>query len=189
MDNNIDILRFNNRDEWRKWLEANFDKKKAIWFVFPLKNSEEKAISYNDAVEEALCFGWIDSITKKLDENHRIQKFSVRKPNSSYSQPNKERLRWLLARNLIHPTFSHSINQLLNEEFIYPEDILKAIQEDKTTWDHFQKFSASYKRIRIAYIEAARNQPDEFKRRLANFITKTKKGKIIPGYGGIDKYY
>jgi uncharacterized protein YdeI (YjbR/CyaY-like superfamily) len=70
----------------------------------------------------------------------------------------------------------------------FPPDILTAIKSDKAAWKNYQKFSPSYKRIRIAYIDAARKRPGEFEKRLANFIKKTKENKKI-GFGGIEKYY
>ena len=79
---------FKNRQEWRTWLADHFDKESEIWFVFPLNNSGKPALSYNDAVEEALCFGWIDSTVKKLDDHHKIQRFTPRNPKSSFSQAN-----------------------------------------------------------------------------------------------------
>ena len=85
-----------DRKKWRAWLEKNFNTAKEIWLEFPKKSSGKPRIPYNDAVEEAICFGWIDSTIKTLDEETTIQRFSPRKPNSSYSQPNKERLGWLL---------------------------------------------------------------------------------------------
>ena len=97
------IKYFENREDWRKWLMDNFETEDEIWFVFPLKSSGEKSIAYNDAVEEALCFEWIDSTIKPLDKEHRIQRFTPRKPKSTYSQANKERLKWLLANKMIHP--------------------------------------------------------------------------------------
>ena len=189
MDNSNTPLRFNNRTEWREWLQENYDKTNEVWFVFPLRSSGEKAISYNDAVEEALCFGWIDSTIRSLDENHKIQRFTPRNPKSSYSQANKERLNWLAGKELIHETIMEDISRLLSEEFNYPADILEAVRADEVVWKHFQQFSDPYKRIRIAYIDAARKRPDEFRKRLNNFIEKTRKGKLIRGYGGIDKYY
>ncbi len=63
-----------------------------VWFVFPTKSSSEKSIVYNDAVEEALCFGWIDSTIKSLDKEHKIQRFTPRNPKSTYSQANKEKV-------------------------------------------------------------------------------------------------
>ncbi|MDR1954790.1 MAG: YdeI/OmpD-associated family protein [Candidatus Methanoplasma sp.] len=189
MENGLITLRFDTRAEWRQWLQENFDRGSEVWFVFPLKASGENAISYNDAVEEALCFGWIDSKVRSLDEKHKVQKFSPRDPKSSYSQANKERLRWLADRGLIHPSLTESVSRLLNEPFVYPADILEAIKKDESAWTYFQQFSDPYKRIRIAFIDASRKRPDEFKKRLNNFIERTRKGKLIPGYGGIDKYY
>ena len=189
MENSIAPRLFKTRAEWRKWLQENYDKESEVWFVFPLKASGENAISYNDAVEEALCFGWIDSTVRSLDEKHKIQRFSPRNPKSGYSQANKERLRWLADKGLIHTDLNESISNVLNEDFVYPKDIIDAIKEDELAWVHFQQFSDPYKRIRIAYIDAARKRPDEFKKRLNNFVEKTGKGKLILSYGGIDKYY
>ena len=67
------------RSEWRNWLAENLETQNEIWFVFPLKGSSEPALSYNDAVEEALCFGWIDSTAGRLDDKHGIRRFTPRK--------------------------------------------------------------------------------------------------------------
>ena len=69
------------------------------------------------------------------------------------------------------------------------KDIIARLKEDKTVWNNYQLFSDTYKRIRIAYIEAARKRPGEFEKRLNNFICKVKENKIITGFGGIEKYY
>lgn len=177
-----------DRKDWREWLEKNFDKVKEIWLVYPNKSSGMQRIIYNDAVEEALCFGWIDSTVKKLDENSSAQRFSPRNPKSKFSQPNKERLRWLLERGLVHPSVLGTARKALKEEFLFPADIIRAIRNDKTAWKYYREFSPSYKRIRIAYIEGARKRPEEFKKRLNNFIDKTRDNKQI-GFGGIEKYY
>ena len=73
--------------------------------------------------------------------------------------------------------------------FVFPNDIIDRLKEDERIWKNYQSFSDPYKRIRIAYIEAARKRPEEFERRLHNFIDKTKDNKRITGFGGIDKYY
>ncbi|MCR5733770.1 MAG: YdeI/OmpD-associated family protein [Lachnospiraceae bacterium] len=78
---------------------------------------------------------------------------------------------------------------VIQKDFVFPADIIKALKQDDTVWQNYQAFSDPYKRIRIAYIEAARKRPEEFKKRLDNFIGKTRKGKLIKGYGGVDKYY
>ncbi|MBQ6559725.1 MAG: YdeI/OmpD-associated family protein [Erysipelotrichaceae bacterium] len=185
----MEIFYTSERSEWRSYLEDHFETSKEIWFVFPMKESEEKSLSYNDAVEEALCFGWIDSTIRHIDELHRAQRFTPRRKGSTYSQPNIERLLWLDAHGMIHPKVRESILPIIKAPFVYPEDILDAIRKDEEAWRHYQRFSEPYKRIRIAYIEAARKRPEEFQKRLNSFLEKTRQNKLIMGYGGIDKYY
>lgn len=79
-------------------------------------------------------------------------------------------------------------NKIAKEKFVFPPDIIKAIKSDSAAWKNYKKFSPSYQRIRIAYIDAARNRPEEFQKRLENFIKKTRENKQI-GFGGIEKYY
>ena len=177
-----------DRKPWRAWLEANFDSAKEIWLVYPNKASGEPRILYNDAVEEALCFGWIDSIIKKLDSLRAVQRFTPRNPKSGYSQQNKERLRWLADEGLLHPSVRESVEDVLNEEFVFPEDILRAVRANERAWEHFQGFSPAYRRIRVAYIDNARSRPEVYQSRLKNFIKATEQGKQI-GYGGIEKYF
>jgi uncharacterized protein YdeI (YjbR/CyaY-like superfamily) len=183
------IKYFSTRKQWRKWLAENFETANEIWFVFPLKSSGKKSISYNDAVEEALCFGWIDSTVKALDDKHKIQRFTPRKPRSAYSQSNKERLKWLLENGKVHPKLKKEIQRIIALPFHFPGDIMKKIKADKIAWKNYQQFSDAYKRIRIAYIEGARKRPGEFEKRLKNFISKTKANKPVAGFGGIEKYY
>ncbi|HCY42600.1 MAG TPA: hypothetical protein DHV48_14800 [Prolixibacteraceae bacterium] len=183
------ILNIKTRAEWRNWLQLNFNIENEIWLVYARKSTGEQRIQYNDAVEEALCFGWIDSTNKTLDKNHTIQRFTPRKAKSKYSQPNIERLKWLAENNLIHHTFIETVQKIVSQEFVFPNDILDEIKRDKSAWNNYTMFSESYKRIRIAYIESARKRPEEFTKRLTNFIQKTRDNKLISGFGGIDKYY
>lgn len=176
------------REEWRKWLEENFDREQEIWFVFPMKGSGEERLSYNDAVEEALCFGWIDSTIKNIDSLHRAQRFTKRREGSGYSRPNIERLIWLEKEGMLHPSVRKNVLEIIRAPYVYPEDILTVLQADAETWKNFENFSDAYKRIRVAYIDAARKRPKEFEKRLENFIKKTKANKLF-GYGGIDKYF
>ena len=183
-----ETLYVSTREEWRKWLEKNFDTQKEVWLIFPKKSSGKPRVPYNDAVEEALAFGWIDSTVKKFDETSFVQRFSPRNKKSKYSQANRERLRWLLKEKLLHPSVEEKVKKILDEEFVFPSDIIGAIEADGVAWKNYQKFSPAYKRIRVAYIERARSRPEEFKKRLANFVKKTRENKLI-GFGGIDKYY
>ena len=178
-----------DRREWREYLAAHFETDSEIWFVFPTKASGEPALSYNDAVEEALCFGWIDSTNSRPDEFHCARRFTPRKKGSPYSRPNIERLIWLDARGMIHSSVRESVLPIIRAPFVFPRDIIDALKADETVWENYQRFSEPYKRIRVAYIEAARKRPDEFAKRLSSFIEKTRRGKLIMGYGGIEKYY
>ncbi|MEL6866708.1 MAG: YdeI/OmpD-associated family protein [Bacteroidota bacterium] len=182
-------LYITDRTAWRQWLSQNFQSAPEIWLIYPKKATGKPRIPYNDAVEEALCFGWIDSIVKAYDQDHTLQRFTPRKAKSSFSQANKERLKWLAAQQMIHPSILPKVEPVIREEFIFPGDILQAIQATPNAWTHYQQFSESYKRIRIAYIDSARKRPEEFQKRLHNFIEKTRQGKWIKGFGGIDKYY
>lgn len=177
------------RKEWRAWLAAHYESESDVWFVFPEKSAGEPGVSYNDAVEEALCFGWIDSTAGRLDETHGIRRFSPRRPGAAYSRPNIERLLWLDARGMLMPSVKESVAELLRTPYVFPEDILAAIRADAAAWEHYEKFTEPYRRIRVAYIDAARDRPAEFDKRLKNFLAKTRAGKRIVGYGGIEKYY
>lgn len=178
-----------DRNKWREWLSENFENKDEIWFVFPTKDSGEAGVSYNDAVEEALCFGWIDGRAGTLDDKHGIRRFTPRRAGSGYSRPNIERLIWLEEQGMIHPKVRESVLPIINEPYVFPADIMKEIMQDPVTAENYSRFSAPYQRIRVAYIDAARKRPEEFQKRLKSFITKTRQNKLITGYGGIDKYY
>ena len=185
----MNLFRSADRAAWRGYLEEHFETRTEVWFVFPTKAAGEESLSYNDAVEEALCFGWIDSTNRRLDDTHCIRRFTPRKKGSSYSQPNIERLIWLDAQGLIHPKIRESILPVIEKPFVFPEDILDILRQDETVWATYQRFSEPYKRIRIAYIEAARKRPEEFQKRLNCFVEKTRRNTRIMGYGGIEKYY
>ena len=86
------------REEWRDWLQRNFTKATEIWLVFPNKASGKPRLSYNDAVEEALCFGWIDSTVKRLDDARFMQKFTPRQEGSNWSAHNRRRAEELRPR-------------------------------------------------------------------------------------------
>ena len=178
-----------DRQAWRAYLSQHFETESEVWFVFPTKKSGEKDLSYNDAVEEALCFGWIDGRAGRLDDTHHIRRFTPRRKGSPYSQPNIERLLWLDAQGLIHPKTREAVLPVIQKQFVFPQDIMECIRADETAWENYRKFSEPYKRIRVAYIEAARKRPTEFQKRLNNFIEKTRDGRLITGYGGIEKYY
>lgn len=113
-----------NRNDWLAWLVEHFDKEDEIWLVYPQKPSGKPRISYNDAVEEALCFGWIDSTIKTIDEDNNAQRFLPRNPQSNFSQANKERLKWLLKENMLHPSMQDIAKKVFKEKFVFPPDLI-----------------------------------------------------------------
>lgn len=185
--NELDLLYLVNREEWRGWLEQNHDSAAEIWLVYPRKNSGLPRIPYNDAVEVALCFGWIDSITKGIDDARYCQRFTPRRSGSEYSQTNKERLRRLIQKGEVMESVLNSIGDLLEEPFQFPADIEAPLRASARAWHNFQRYSESYQRIRIAYVDSARKRPAEFEKRLRNLIKKTEQDKQF-GYG-IEAYY
>ncbi len=181
------ILFAESRQEWRNWLRSHFETEKEVWLLFPTKASGKNGVTYNDAVEEALCFGWIDGRAGTYDGEGHIRRFTPRRKGSTYSRTNIERLILLDGQGLIHPKVKEAVRELIYAPFEYPEDIMTEIGKDDEVLKNYLSFPEAYRRIRIAYIEAARKQPDEFNRRLHNFITKTRANKMIAGYGGMKR--
>jgi len=180
-------LYISSRKAWRDWFKKHYKDEKEIWLVYYRKQGGKPRISYNEAVEEALCFGWIDSTVKSLGAERIAQKFSPRKPKSGYSQANKERLRWLAARGKVMKDVLVTMGDLAEEEFKIPADILKTLRANQQAWRNFQRYSGSYQRIRIVFVDAARKRRAEFQKRLKHFIRMTERNKQF-GYG-IEKYY
>ena len=174
------------RKEWRDWLSQHHDTNTGIWLVFYKKHARKPSLEYDAMVEEALCFGWIDSTTKRINDKKFAQKFSPRNPKSSYSQANKERLRILIKKKKIIKEVLDSLGNILDEKFIIPKDILKELKANKKVWKNFQKFPEAYQRIRIGFVDGSRNRPDFFRRRLDYLIKMTEKNKKF-GFG-IDQF-
>ncbi len=175
-------LYVHDRGGWRAWLRRHYRSEKEIWLVFYRKETGKPRVPYSDAIEEALCFGWIDSTAKKLDESRFAQRFSRRNPRSGYSQTNKERLRRMIAAGKVAEDVLAGLEDISPEKYVFPPDIMKALRTNKRAWENFQKYSAPYRRIRIAYIEHARPRPAEFNKRLENFLKLTAQGKQF-GHG------
>lgn len=171
------------RNQWRAWLKKNHASRREIWLVYYRKDSGKPRIPYNDAVEEALCFGWIDSILKKIDRDRFAQRFTPRKPGSQWSAMNKERVRRLVkqgkmtAAGMSAAGNSGPSRNARAGPLVIPRDILKALKNDRTTWNNFQRFPASYKRIRIGWIAGARKRPEILRQRLNYFLKMTAQNK------------
>jgi uncharacterized protein YdeI (YjbR/CyaY-like superfamily) len=169
---------------WRAWLKKHHTTAKEIWLVYYKKDSGKARVAYSDAVEEALCFGWIDSILKPINREKYAQRFTPRKPKSQWSEMNRERMRRLIAAKLMTPAglavydakdSNLKLNAARNSpaKVVLPKDILTELKKEKQTWKNFQKFPESYKRIRVWWIHAARKRPEVFRRRLRYFVKMT----------------
>jgi uncharacterized protein YdeI (YjbR/CyaY-like superfamily) len=180
-------LYVSDRKAWRAWLKKHYKTEKEIWLVYYRKQAGKPRLAYNDAVEEALCFGWIDSTVKTLDAERFAQKFSPRKPNSGYSQANKERLRRLIEQGQVMRDVLAAVGDISAEDFEIPPDILQELRANALAWENFQSYSGPYQRIRVAFIDGARHRPEEFRKRLKHFIRMTEQDKQF-GFG-IETYF
>jgi uncharacterized protein YdeI (YjbR/CyaY-like superfamily) len=177
-----ETLDITNRAEWRQWLQQNHATAKEIWLIRYNSQSEKAGIPYLHAVEEALCFGWIDGIQKKLDAGRSAQRFTPRRKNGNWTELNKERARRLIASGLMTDAGLAVLPDMTQEDLVIAEDIQAALQADPQTWDNFQRFPEIYRRIRIGYIEEMRSQPQEFQQRLEKFVQKTRENKTFGSF-------
>lgn len=170
-----------DRSEWRQWLQEHHATKKEIWLISYSRQSGKPRIPYLDAVEEALCFGWIDGIAKKVDGERSAQRFTPRRARSNWTELNKERARRLIASGKMTAAGLAVCPDLSPEAFTVAADILAALQADPLVWENYQRFPALYQRVRVGYIEEARKLPTVFQQRLANFLKKTRENKMFGG--------
>jgi len=177
-------LYLTDRKQWRSWLAKNHDKEKEIWLIYYRKLSGRPRIPYNDAVEEALCYGWIDSTIKGIDEEKFAQRFTPRRPVSTLSEMNRERIRRLIKEqkmtsvglNAVLGVFD--IHKDREEKLTVAPDILKPLKANKEAWQNFRKFPEGYKKVRIGFIENRRRHGYEmFQKSLEHFIKMTAKNK------------
>ncbi len=167
-----------NRKQWREWLEKNHQTSPGVWFTYFKKETGKPRVSYAEAVEEALCFGWIDSLPRKLDEERTMLKFTPRKPKSVWSQLNKTRIEKLINDKLMMPAGAASIaiakqndswdtltasdtaaatNQL-------PDDLNKLFSKNKKAKENFQQFSFSIRKQFLAWIDSAKRPETRLQR-------------------------
>lgn len=180
-------LRLHDRGAWRAWLAGHHAMEPEVWLVYPRKGTGQPRIAYGDAVEEALCFGWIDSTVKTLDADHTAQRFSPRRAGSGYSQPNKERLRRLMAQGKVAEPVLAKLADVPLDDFVLPGDVEAALRANPAAWANLQRWSPAYLRIRAAFVDDARSRPGEFEKRLRNLIRKSEQGKQF-GFG-IESFY
>ena len=166
------------RSAWRKWLARNHARETEIWLVLHSKASGKSSIAYNDAVDEAIAFGWIDSIVKKVGPLSRAQRFTPRRKGAPVSEMNKARARRLVREGRMTAAGRAALGDALRrKKLTVAPDVRRALRATPGAWTKFVRLPASYKRIRLGFIEGARDRPDMFATRLRYFVRMTAQGK------------
>jgi len=174
LHNGINTLHATTRNEWRKWLDKNHQSEKSVWLIIYHKGSDIKSIYYDEAVEEAICFGWIDSIAHKRDEESKYQLFSQRKPKSNWSKANRERTEKMRTQGLMTPNGQKLIDLAKNtgtwealvdvQNSVIPDDLQIQLNKNNTALKNFLAFPPSSKRIILEWIFNAKKEETRQKR-------------------------
>jgi len=173
-----------NRNQWRGWLEENHQSEKSVWLIIYRKESSMPSITYPEAVDEALCFGWIDSKPNKRDEHSFYQYFAKRNPKSNWSKVNKEKVAVLMAQNKMHPSGLEMIeiakrngtwNALDSVDNIeVPDDLQEAFDQNILAKNYWSDFPRSAKRAILEWILNAK-KPETRLRRIEETVEKASK--------------
>lgn len=175
----VNLLQAENRNDFRLWLTEHHRQEKECWVIVKRgRPKDDNAFWYLDAVEEALCFGWIDSTEKKLESGVTAQRFAPRKKNSLWSELNKERCRRLEKLGRMTDAGRSVLPDLSPSGFVIDGAVLQALQTDAEVWNNFLSFPPLYQRIRIDTIQIKKKQPELFQSRLQKFIEHTKQGVL-----------
>jgi uncharacterized protein YdeI (YjbR/CyaY-like superfamily) len=182
------------REEWRKWLERNHKTVVAVWLRYYKKPSGKPRIPYTDAVEEALCFGWIDGKIKRINEDYYIQRFTPRRKGSRWSKYNIDRVKKLAEQGLMKPAGMAAFEESIEKpHLVYddrrdripeiPDDLMKSFKNNNKALVNFNNFSQSSRRIFIDWLNSAK-KTETRSRRIQKIIGLSEK-KIKPGMGVI----
>ncbi|MBD6615472.1 hypothetical protein FNW02_06370 [Komarekiella sp. 'clone 1'] len=173
-DNQLETFYATNRQKWREWLEKNHHTSIGIWLIYYKVKSGKPSVQYSEAVKEALCFGWIDSKVKSLDEERYMQIFTPRKSKSVWSKLNKKYIEELIEQNLMTDAGLKKIEVAKQdnswntldaiEELIIPVDLKQALEANETANKYFQAFSKSSKKNILFWIESAKRPETRLKR-------------------------
>jgi uncharacterized protein YdeI (YjbR/CyaY-like superfamily) len=166
---------FKNRTEWRHWLEKNHLKSDGIWVIYLKKHTKKESLSYNEGVEEALCFGWIDSLVKTIDNECYKQKYTPRRKGSVWSEVNKKRVEKMIKEGKMTEAGLKPIEEAKKNgqwEKAYgsrqkpemPEDLLEALKLNENAYANFMKFAPSHQTTYIYWLNSAKRSETREKR-------------------------
>jgi uncharacterized protein YdeI (YjbR/CyaY-like superfamily) len=176
------------RDEWRDWLASHYESESEVWLIYYKKHSGQPRIPYDHAVEEALCFGWIDSIVKRIDDEKFAQKFTPRRDRSRWSALNIRRMRKLIREGRMTEAGLAKIDPaVLDEEPrakpskrqpAIPRFVKQALLANPRAWEHFQNLAPSYRRLYIVWIMDAK-KAETRERRLREAVSLLEQNKKL----------
>ena len=168
-----------DRKKWRAWLKKNHAGSPGVWLVFYKKTSGVPTVRYDEAVEEALCYGWIDSLMKPVDDRRYRQLFTPRKPKSKWSKPNKERVKRMIAAGLMTEVGMAKIRAAKRsgswtaldsvESLVVPPDFSRVLRANKAAQRNFDRMSPSKKKQLLYRINGAK-RPDTRLRRITEAV-------------------
>src|SRR5580704_2753595 len=173
-----------DRKQWRSWLANHGQRTKEIWLIYPKKHSGKVRIPYDDAVEEALCFGWIDGVTGKLDADRYVQRFTPRRPSSRWSPINIKRAEKLIAAGKMTAAGLEAFRPERETEAHpteLPKNLKAAFRSQAGAWENFQDFPPYYRRMTIAWVASAKKEETRMKRlgKLMTFSSQNKRIKFM----------
>ncbi|MBI5649858.1 MAG: YdeI/OmpD-associated family protein [Chloroflexi bacterium] len=180
---------FKNRDAWRAWLEKNYARAHELWLVFYKKNSGKPTVSYDEAVEEALCFGWIDGIVKGIDDEKYALRFCPRRKGAIWSETNKARVAKMIAQKRMTPVGLAKVEEAkANGEWDkasqredttnIPPDLKRALASDKIARQNFENLAPSHKRQFIYWITEAKRDATR-QRRIEETVRMVKENRKL----------
>jgi len=178
---------FKNRKEWRSWLEKHHDKEKGIWLLYYKKGSGKSSITYAQALEEALSFGWIDSLARKVDGDRYMQKYTPRNVRSLWSALNRERVARVIAEGRMTEHGLAKIEEAkrngcwtridaVDRGREVPPDLLKALEGDREAGKIFARIAPSSRKLFSWWVASAR-KPETRKHRIAETLVRVKTGR------------
>lgn len=173
-----------NRQQWRDWLQTHHKSDKTeVWLQTYRKAAGKPSLPYDDLVEECLCFGWIDGVVKKYDEESAVQRITPRKKKTFLSELNRQRIWKLQIQGLMTPAGVAPIAEQIGDidaPLIIPDFIATRLQQDEETWENFQNFHHFYKRLKIGWINeiTGNSRNAEKEKRLAYLVKMSKQGKM-----------
>jgi uncharacterized protein YdeI (YjbR/CyaY-like superfamily) len=182
------VLYVRNRSAWRSWLRRNHRKERTVWLVFFKKHTGTQGIAYSDALDEALCFGWIDSLIRRVDEERYVRKFTRRNPDSGWSAHNIRRARELIRNGRMTKAGLSSFKpgnptRTLPEReqarrFVIPRAVSRKLFAQNLVRERFRELAPSYRRLYIRWILDAKKEETR-KRRIAEVVKVLEEGKKL----------